>query len=178
MEEGNALTMKIALATVGKIPKAVSRSFEAREIDLTGEIISLDGPVSLTGQLARDDARVELTAKLEGDANIICTRCLVPVRKRLDVDFRDVFVEPVSDSEATDAEISAQDLDESITADGMIDLADVVREQILLALPEQVFCKEDCRGLCPQCGENLNLIDCNCADAEVDPRWAALRDLR
>ena len=58
------------------------------------------------------------------------------------------------------------------------DSVEVVREQILLAMPEQVFCWEDCKGLCPKCGTNLNLIDCKCADDEVDPRWAALKSLK
>jgi uncharacterized protein len=53
-----------------------------------------------------------------------------------------------------------------------------VREQILLNLPEQVFCKEDCKGLCQKCGANRNLIDCKCDSDETDPRWAALKNLK
>ncbi|MGH7783338.1 MAG: DUF177 domain-containing protein, partial [Candidatus Binatia bacterium] len=54
---------------------------------------------------------------------------------------------------------------------------EVVREQILLDLPDQVFCTENCRGLCPKCGANRNLIDCKCEEDNVDPRWAALNNL-
>ena len=59
-----------------------------------------------------------------------------------------------------------------------LDLKEIIREQILLNLPEQVFCTPDCKGLCPKCGANRNLIDCNCNETEIDPRWAALKNLR
>ena len=75
-------------------------------------------------------------------------------------------------------EVTIEDLDESPVPGGEIDLKEVVREQIMLALPEQVFCKDDCKGLCPKCGANGNLIDCKCADDEIDPRWAALKNLK
>ena len=58
-----------------------------------------------------------------------------------------------------------------------IDLAEIAREQILLDLPQQFFCKDDCKGLCEKCGTNLNLKDCDCEDDEIDPRWAALKNL-
>jgi uncharacterized protein len=57
-------------------------------------------------------------------------------------------------------------------------LTELVREQILLAVPEQVFCREDCKGLCLKCSANRNLIDCNCEEKEIDPRWAALKNLK
>jgi uncharacterized protein len=70
------------------------------------------------------------------------------------------------------------DLDvDAITSDEL-DLKEVVREQILLNLPEQEFCGEDCKGLCQKCGTNLNLIDCKCEETEIDPRWAALKNLK
>jgi uncharacterized protein len=92
-----------------------------------------------------------------------------------DVEFDDIFVsEPSSDGEAL---IEETELDEAYVENGEIDLAEVVREQILLDLPEQVYCSDDCKGLCPKCGSNLNLIDCNCIFSEIDPRWAALKGL-
>jgi uncharacterized protein len=61
--------------------------------------------------------------------------------------------------------------------DGMIDLAPLVRELSLLALPIKVLCRPDCQGLCQECGANLNLGDCGCAENEIDPRLAALGSL-
>jgi uncharacterized protein len=61
--------------------------------------------------------------------------------------------------------------------DGMIDLAPLVRELSLLAVPIKVLCREDCQGLCQECGANLNLGDCGCAESEIDPRLAVLESL-
>jgi uncharacterized protein len=76
-----------------------------------------------------------------------------------------------------DLEVEEADLDEQLVEGDEVDLTEIIREQILLNLPEQVLCKEDCKGLCPQCGANRNLIDCDCGEDEIDPRWAALKNL-
>jgi len=91
--------------------------------------------------------------------------------------FDDIFVDVREEPNSDEIEVGLDELDESLVIDGKIDIAEVVREQILLALPAQVFCGDDCKGLCPKCGANQNLIDCKCADKEIDPRWAALRNL-
>jgi uncharacterized protein len=54
----------------------------------------------------------------------------------------------------------------------------VLREQVLLAVPLRAICREDCKGLCPQCGANLNEKRCSCAEPVEDPRWSGLKDLR
>jgi uncharacterized protein len=61
--------------------------------------------------------------------------------------------------------------------DGML-LEDVLKEQILLALPAKQLCQANCKGLCPQCGKNLNLESCDCVITMPDPRWSALEDIR
>jgi uncharacterized protein len=57
-------------------------------------------------------------------------------------------------------------------------LEDVLREQVLLAVPLRSLCREDCKGLCPCCGKNLNIDTCSCAAQVPDPRWAALEDIK
>ena len=57
-------------------------------------------------------------------------------------------------------------------------LEDALREQVLLAVPLKAICREDCKGLCPHCGKNLNLETCSCSEPVEDPRWSALKDLR
>ena len=65
------------------------------------------------------------------------------------------------------------------TYDGdRIDLDEIVREQILLALPTRQLCAEDCKGLCPSCGANLNEKACGCEQQQTDPRWSALEALK
>jgi uncharacterized protein len=59
-----------------------------------------------------------------------------------------------------------------------MELADSVKEQVLLAAPVKVVCRESCKGLCPKCGKNLNEGDCGCSTVVTDPRWDALKDLK
>jgi len=170
--------MIIDLANLGIAAKAIVQTFDLAEIDLDGESVRLIGPLVFNGEIQRTERKGHLSGAVEGDVSIDCTRCLEPIERHLMLPFRAIFVDPGDEEVKADVEISDEALDESIVAGGRIDLAEVVREQVLLAMPEQAFCREGCRGLCPKCGSNLNLIDCKCADDEIDPRWAALKNLK
>jgi len=76
------------------------------------------------------------------------------------------------------SEVAEEDLDTSVYRDDQIDLNEVLREQFYLALPMKPLCREDCAGLCPQCGTNRNTGTCSCATEDVDPRLAPLRGLK
>ena len=97
-----------------------------------------------------------------------CVRCrtetIVPLNFTLD----ELFFYPPQ---------SAPPGENRVGEDGMIDLAPLVRELSLLSLPTKVLCREDCLGLCQECGANLNDGDCGCAPDEIDPRLAALQQL-
>lgn len=170
--------MIIDLASVGKIAKEIAIAFDPTEIDLESENATLKGTTAFTGETQRVDGRAHVRGKITADLSLDCSRCVEPVEKHFDILFDDVFIDASEEPRVDETEVRAEDLDESLVIDGKIDLIEVVREQLLLALPEQVFCREDCKGLCPECGANRNLIDCKCADNEVDPRWAALKNLR
>ena len=168
--------MIIDLASVGTSPKPLAASFAPAEIDLDNEA-TLASDVTLNGEMFSRDGKVHIDAVIKADISLDCTRCLEPIAQHLEFRFDDVFVDAEQESRHDEAEVALEELDESLVIGGEIDLAEVVREQILLALPEQVFCSEDCKGLCPKCGGNRNLIDCSCDREEIDPRWAALKDL-
>lgn len=169
--------MIIDLASLGVSPKQFEISFAPDEIDIDGEA-AFTSEIAFSGQVSRADERTFVRGAIKADAEIDCTRCLEPVTRGIDITFEDVFVDSIVGSNKEEAEIAVEQLDEALLVSEEIDLAEVVREQILLDLPEQIFCKEDCRGLCPQCGGNRNLIDCSCARDQVDPRWAALKELQ
>lgn len=168
--------MIIDLASLGVSPKQFEISFAPDEINIDGEA-TITSAIAFNGQVFRNDVRTFVRGAIKADAEIDCTRCLEPVRRRLDITFEDVFVDAVAESDKEEVEIAVEQLDEALLESEEIDLIEVVREQILLDVPEQIFCKEDCRGLCPQCGGNRNLIDCSCERDQVDPRWAALKNL-
>ena len=168
--------MIIDLASVGTSPKPLAANFAAAEIDLDKEA-TLTSDVVLNGEMFDRDGKVHIDGTISTNISLDCTRCLEPVAQHLEFSFDDIFVDAEHESDDDEAELTVEELDESLVIGGSIDLAEVVREQILLALPEQVFCNEDCKGLCPKCGGNRNLIDCNCDQQEIDPRWAALKNL-
>ncbi|MGE3466927.1 MAG: DUF177 domain-containing protein [Pyrinomonadaceae bacterium] len=170
------IDMIIELATVGKSPKMITAALAADEIDLDGLAI-LGGPVELKGEISRDGSRTELRGTVKAIVTLACTRCLEAIDRDLTLEFDDVFVDASEEKTQDEAEIPLDSLNEELLTASEIDLKEVAREQLLLALPEQVFCREDCKGLCPQCGGNRNLIDCNCYQEEIDPRWAALKNL-
>ncbi len=170
--------MIIDLSSIGTMAKELELSFEPNEIDLEGESLRLTQPAVLKGEMIRSDERAQFRGTIETEISHDCTRCLEPVVKKLEIPFTAVFIDSGKQSTDYVAEVSDEALDESLAEDGKIDMAEVVREQLLLVVPEQIFCREDCKGLCPQCGANLNLIDCKCADDDIDPRWAALKNLK
>jgi uncharacterized protein len=170
--------MIIELANVPIRPKSIELKFQPNEIDLDPDDAVLAGPVTFAGETEKVHERVHVRGHVAAEAEIACFRCLQPVRRSLDIDFDDVFVGEESGPTEAEIALAIEDLNIAIAEGGTIDLADVAREQLLLALSDQVLCKEDCRGLCPKCGANRNLLDCKCIEKEIDPRWSALRDLK
>ena len=146
-------------------------------IDLAGEAVELTSPVQIQGRLKRGIAQVTVTGEIAADVLTGCTRCLEPTARHLEIAFVTEFVTADNYTSSKEAELQAADLDAAIFAGDEIDLTEIAREQILLHLPEQIFCREDCRGLCEKCGVNRNLLDCKCIEKEFDPRWAALKNL-
>ncbi|MDQ1451427.1 MAG: hypothetical protein QOJ51_5972 [Acidobacteriaceae bacterium] len=107
-----------------------------------------------------------------------CARCVEAVEHQLEASF-DLLYRPIG-VDATGAERAISTSETEIgyyNGDGLV-LEDVLREQVLLSLPEKALCRADCKGLCPGCGRNLNTEQCSCASTEADPRWSALSDLR
>ena len=114
--------------------------------------------------------QIGLIAAMEivGVIEMECSRCLEPISHRIQTDFSEVFV-------FRKKEVSEDAI--LIPEDHMIDFNPIVTEYIDLAQPLHVLCKEDCKGLCVECGANLNKEDCGHEQVSIDPRFAKLRDL-
>lgn len=153
-------------------------SLARSEIELEGENIKLKNDVKISGELAKKLVQTDVEGKILASVEIECTRCLQAIEKDLEILFNVTYVTTENYTEAKESELREQDLDVSIFDGRKIDLSELVREQIILNLPEQIFCSEDCKGLCAKCGANRNLIDCNCEEKEIDPRWQSLRELK
>ncbi len=153
-------------------------SLAPSEIELEGENVKLKKDVKIRGELAKKLVQTDVAGKILVGIKIECTRCLQSIEKDLEILFNVTYVTTENYTDEKESELREQDLDVSIFDGRKIDLSELVREQIILNLPEQIFCSEDCKGLCAKCGANRNLIDCNCEEKEIDPRWAALKNLK
>lgn len=107
-----------------------------------------------------------------------CDRCLSDFSLPIDVTF-DVLYAPIETlTPAEDVPLASKDLAYGFYRDNLLDVDGLVREQIFLALPFRWLCNPQCRGLCPQCGKDLNCESCSCTQETVAPYWSALLELR
>ena len=168
------------IVDLANVPGSASYDFRfpAEEIDLETPGISLKGDVHLRCKIVRHIVETDVTGAIETEAEIDCKRCLQPVSQKLEIPFDVNFVAPEVFSSDSELELKETDLGLDVFEGEQIDLKELAREQILLNLPEQVLCRPDCKGLCERCGANRNFEDCRCGDEDIDPRWAALKDLK
>lgn len=129
------------------------------------------------------DVKVRLRASYAGTGEVVargrvegtlvqeCRRCLDRVDTEFGHELTMVFVENADESE----DGGAYTLD---PVGEELDVGNAVREEVVLAMNPFVECKPECRGLCPQCGQDLNEGSCDCTQDDADPRWAALRALK
>ncbi len=135
-------------------------------------------PLEVRGTAELVDGQIRITGSLHTRLELICARCLDTVQEEVNRDF-DLYYRPMA-TIAKDDEVHLNDDETEIAfyeGDGLF-LADVLAEQVNLALPMKVICRSDCRGLCPHCGVNLNHEDCRCETHAPDPRLAPLARLK
>jgi DUF177 domain-containing protein len=167
-------------------PLDFEEEFQPSVIDLGSEISQLT-PLKTAGraelveehhgkhQVIKD---IRLRGRLATGLELQCARCLDPVKQDVAREF-ELLYRPLGVDAGRD-EISVTDAEAEIgyyQGEGVL-LEDVLREQVLLALPLKITCREDCKGLCPHCGRNLNQEQCSCTAQLEDPRWSALKEIR
>ena len=126
-------------------------------------------------QIVKD---IRIDGSLDTQVELPCARCLELVVQDVKHKF-DLLYRPLG-ADAGRAELSVTSAEAEVSyyqGEGLL-LEDVLQEQVLLALPLKAICRDDCRGLCPHCGKNLNVEQCDCAEPADDPRWQALKDIR
>jgi DUF177 domain-containing protein len=143
------------------------------------------GAAHLRGDATRLGRKVLVRARFQVPLSGQCRRCLKPVRLEEPVELIRTFapveqVHAAAEHQADDSEASFDPalVDEESYAGKEIDLAQAIREQILLQIPPPPLCDDDCKGLCPRCGKDLNEGDCGCDRTAMDPRWAALKGIQ
>lgn len=146
------------------------------ETALTG--IHFTEPIEVQVRLTRSGATVMVNSRVEAKAKATCVRCLEPFSLTLTAHYP-ISLKPKPNSPPPEeVELNRQDLETDFYVGEEIDLTPVVQDQVLLAIPQKIVCREDCRGLCQRCGKNLNRETCQCAVKEIDPRLEALKNFR
>ncbi len=167
-------------------PLPLNESIPPAAIDYAPDVRQT-GPLHLTGTADRiaehrgprdivDDIR--LRAHVTADLELLCARCLTPIPHPVDEHFDLIFRPSAADADSHERAISEAETEIGYYEREGLRLEDVVREQVLLSLPDRSLCRPDCKGLCPHCGENRNETNCTCASAQPDARWSALAALR
>jgi uncharacterized protein len=122
---------------------------------------------------------VLLNGTIETVIYLACSRCLETATLPVSVPFRYTLVPAASHEERREeVELTAEDLEYGYYEGETVDCDPLIYEQIVLQIPMKILCMEDCRGLCPDCGTNLNLGTCNCSADRVDERLAVLKKLK
>jgi uncharacterized protein len=121
---------------------------------------------------------IRLDGELSTSLELACARCLDPVTEKVARKFDLLYRPQGTDAGKDELSVTTAEAEVSYYQGEGLLLEDVIREQLLLAVPLKAICREDCKGLCPQCGKNLNQEPCSCSAALQDPRWSALKDLR
>jgi len=146
-------------------------------------------PLTISGVELREDIQTLLRVVKFGDkvivsgeastiGSLICSRCLVNFSFPLKVDFNVEYVPEREFTKMEEHELTRDELDITFYRDDEIDIEELLREQILLAIPMKPLCSADCKGLCPSCGKNLNEDKCICSVEAIDPRLAVLKRLK
>lgn len=140
---------------------------------VTGSAVPPGDDVEVDVMVELIDGGVVVSGTVEAPWQGECRRCLKPVGGRMAVRVRELY-QPRREHVA-----APPDDDEIYPLEGdQLDLAPLARDAVLLELPQAPLCREDCAGLCPTCGADLNAGPCDCPDPSVDPRWSALDALR
>lgn len=156
---------------------------ELTALEAEGEC-RFSAPLSVTVRLTRVGGLVEVAGQLATLIETGCSRCLKRMTTPLEASFELTYTnEPImvheeEDEEGEGVELTAEELGLIPFSGDEIDLTEAVQEQVLLAMPTHPLCSEECRGLCPQCGLDLNTGSCSCAAEEFGNKFAVLKNFK
>jgi uncharacterized protein len=169
--------MRIEVENLKEKPEVFSHSYAPGEVEIEDEGARLVSAAEVSGSASKRGEEVRLRGSIKTEVELLCDRCLAPRRAPLEVEFDTRFIpQERASGESDNVELLTEDLGLAAYEGDAVDLDELVREQILLALPLRNLCGEDCKGLCQKCGANLNAGQCSCEQKEIDPRWSALAD--
>jgi uncharacterized protein len=171
--------MQLSLRSVHNAHEHIEKRFEPSLFPATdGDAFRVVSTVVLSFDIDRQETgRYRLAGHLSGELELSCGRCLEPFRLPVSSDFDLRYVPRTENTGEGEEEVEEDDLSTAYYDNEEIDLRGLIMEQFQLALPMKPLCREDCRGLCPNCGTNLNTDTCECETQWSDPRLDVLKQL-
>ena len=170
--------MRIELAGLDGGKGSFAYSYAPGELVMEEDRVQLALAPTVSGEIVREGRRVQVSGRLDARVKVECDRCLKPLEIPVDSRFKLEYVTAEDYKAQQVVELTEEDLDLSIFDGEVIDIDELASEELLLAVPDHVLCQDDCKGICPVCGVDRNSVDCTCQSAEVDPRWAGLKELK
>ncbi len=160
-------------------PLLIVKDFSEAELKIDNPISVLPNPAHSEVQVSLWGERVCVEGKLGADLVLTCSRCLKPfvrkIQKGFELEYRP---DPVVEDEGEDLGLTYRDLGIGFYRDDRVDVRAVISEQIVLEIPMKPICKKACKGLCDQCGTDLNEGSCDCQPRIIDPRLEALLEVK
>jgi len=156
----------------------IRKSYAPGAIDFHSTDFKQIEPLEVRGVAELIDGQIRITGTFHTRVELVCARCLEEISEEVSRDF-DLFYRPAKElTEEEAVRLKEDDTEIGFFEGDGIFLTDILAEQMLLAIPMKVICRSDCRGLCPQCGANLNSEECRCEARPTDPRLAPLARLK
>jgi len=154
-----------------------AQEFPPGGIDL-GRDVALAEPLVSEGLAELIDSEIRLHGRLRTAVEVTCARCLESLRLPVDKEF-DLYYRPVQTiAREEEVELDEAELEVGFYQGNGLLLEDALQEQVLLELPMKSLCRPDCRGICPQCGQNRNVVHCDCQPPPREDRWTPLAQLK
>jgi uncharacterized protein len=156
-----------------------NEAFAPGVIEFSDQQLRQTEPIVASGaaELLEATLEVSVSGHLATRMEVACDRCLEPTAFPIEADFRLLYRPVALSPDRVEVLIEDSEAEVGFYEGEGLELVDVLREEILLLLPMQRVCREDCKGICPVCGQNRNQADCQCHEKLGDDRWSGLRNL-
>jgi uncharacterized protein len=173
--------LEFNVAQLLKEATGATRSYEVEadlHNDFDDEELKVIAPLVGQVKFLRTGPNILATGVLETTIEKSCGRCLTTFTTPVTIELEEEFF-PTLDVITGTVITQPPEIEEAnlIDEQHILDLSEVVRQEILVESDNLLYCRPDCKGLCPQCGQDLNIGSCNCQNETVDPRWAGLQAL-
>ena len=170
--------LSLNVAKIRTAEEHFEKVYEPAALGGERENFSIVEPVHLAFDIHKDKDQFRLVGRVRTTLELTCGRCLEPFQMPIDAPFDLRYHPRTQNTGEGEREVEEDDLTTAFYENDTIDLGQLMHEQFYLALPMKPLCAADCRGLCPQCGTNLNRGACSCPRDWEDPRLAALKTFK